>query len=396
MNVRRIASCIAGIVFPLFSSWLVAQNLVPNASFETGAWAQANTGSADWLTTSNVFGVQTPHSGIRYMGEAFGNQGGSNFREYIKCTLTSPMTIGSAYYLEMWVSLSDNYGTYACNRHGMALTTTSPFYNFSTGPIPLTPQVQSLTPLTSQTTWMLVSGTVTATAAFQYLTIGNFFNDANTTYQFVGGNGFTYGYYFMDDIVVQPAVILGECCTSFDVAAVENKNVKLNWTVDRDTEGKIFEVQRSLDGEVFTQVSAIRLDPQHLETGFEYVDVTAPFNEDLHYRILQNDANGNIRYSEVKSVRLDNEGHGQLNAIYPTLLAADQGFQIDFLRRSAEGLLNVQVTDAVGRVVYDRDHATVGGLNNLWVLPGNLHSGTYVVTITGDGTRESGKIQVIQ
>jgi hypothetical protein len=396
MNVRRIASCISGIIFPLLSSWLVAQNLVPNSSFESAMWAQANSGSADWLTASNVFGTQTPHSCIRYAGEAFGNQGGSNFREYVKCTLTAPLTIGSAYYLEMWVSLSDNYGTYACNRHGMALTTTDPYYNFSTGPIPLVPQVQSLTPLTSQTTWMLVSGTVTASAAFRYLTIGNFYNDLNTTYQFVGGNGFTYGYYFMDDIVVQPAVILGACCTRFDVVPQHNSMVKLNWTVDLATEGKIFEVQRSMDGENFEQVAAIRLEPQNLENGFEFVDETAPYNEDLHSRILQNDANGNIRYSEVKTVRLDNQGHGQLNAIYPTLVPADQGFQIEFLRRSAAGLLNVQIVDAMGRLVYSRDHETAGGLNNFWVIPEGLQSGTYIVTVTGDGTRESGKIQVMQ
>lgn len=373
-----------------------AQNLCPNPSFESGAWAQANTGSADWLTASNVFGTQTPRSGVRMMGEAFGNQGGSNFREYIKCTLTSPLVVGNAYYLEMWVSLADVYGTYACNRHGMALTTFDPYYTFSTGPIPLTPIIQSSTPLTSQTTWMQVSGTITATAAAQYLTIGNFYNDANTTYQYVGGNSFTYGYYFMDDILVQPAVILGPCCTQFEVTPVDQRRVQLNWNIARDTEGKLFEVQRSLDGETFTAITAIQVSDHLLEQGFEFMDETAPYNCDLHYRILQNDANGNIHYSEVKSTRLDQQGHGELMAVYPSLLAPGQPFQVDFLQRSAEAMLNVQVTDALGRMVYRRDHAAVGGVNHLWVAPETLPAGSYIVTVTGDGTRSSGKIQVIQ
>ena len=50
-------------VFLFFLVFLIievnAQNLVPNPSFETGAWVQANGGSADYLNASNVFGNQT-------------------------------------------------------------------------------------------------------------------------------------------------------------------------------------------------------------------------------------------------------------------------------------------------------------------------------------------------
>ncbi len=396
MNVRRIASCFAGLFLFSLVSTVQGQNLLSNPSFEGGAWAQANSGSADHLQASNVFGYQVPHSGTWMEGESFGDQAASTFREYIKAPLTSTLTVGSAYYVELYVSLCENYGVYGCNNHAFAFTNFNPFYNWMYGPIPLTPQVRNLTPILSQTAWTLVSGTFTATQAFTYVTIGNFNNDATTSYVYVGPGNFTYGYYYMDDARVQLAVILDADFESFDAVVRDDQKVKLQWSVPANTEGKIFEVQRRADGGEYVTLDAIALTPELLENGFSYEDLTAPFNCELDYRILQNDANANIHYSEVKTVRLDNQGHGQLNAIYPSLMPSNQGFQIEFLKRSAAGNLRVQMTDALGRIVYDREHEAIGGLNQIWVLPEGLKAGTYFVTVIGDGTRESGKIQVIQ
>jgi hypothetical protein len=372
-----------------------AQNIVPNPSFEGGMWAQANTGSADLNSASNVFGFQTPRTGSWMAGESFGDQAASTFREYVKAPLTMTMVVGQAYYVEMWVSLCENYGVYGCNNQALAFTTTSPFYNYNYGPIPLVPQIRNLTPILSQTAWTRVSGTFTATSPFAHVTIGNFNNDASTTYTYVAPGSFTYGYYYIDDVLVQTAVVLGPCCTQFDALPVDNAAVKLNWQVARDTEGQVFEVQRSLDGELFTGISAIKLEPSHLEGGFEFVDATAPYNCPLHYRILQNDGNGNIHYSEVKTVRLDNGGHGSLVNVYPSLLHVGQPFQFDFVQRAAQGVLTVQITDPMGREVYRQQYEAAGGENTIWVQPGDLSQGTYIVTISGDGTRDSKKIQVL-
>lgn len=372
-----------------------AQNLCPNSSFESGAWAQANSGSADWLTASNVFGVQTPRSGSYMMGQAFGNQGGSNFREYIKCPLTTPMVVGNAYYLEMWVSLSDQYGTYACNHHGMALTTTSPYFSYSTGPIPLVPQVESLTPLTSQTTWMQVAGTVTATQAFAHLTVGNFYNDANTTLQFVGGNSFTYGYYFMDDMTVQLATVFDADFVAFDAQANLNGEVQLNWEVPTGTEGKIFEVQRSANGQEFEHISSLRLE-DHPDFRFEYLDQQAPYNTDLQYRILQNDANGNIHYSDVKTLNLSRQGQPELLALYPSLVHASQPLSLEYLIRENAQQVNVSIVDMSGREVFQHSFEGKGGKNIFWVMPNDLAAGSYVMQISAGEKRDFARFQVAQ
>jgi hypothetical protein len=385
----------AFVAFLQVGAVLQAQNMVPNPSFETSLWAQANTGSADWNTASNVFGFQTPRTGTYMAGESFGDQAASTFREYVKAPLTTPMVVGQTYYCEMWVSLCENYGAYGCNNQAMAFTTTSPFYNFSYGPIPLLPQIRNLTPILSQTAWTRVSGTFTATSAFAHVTIGNFNNDASTTYTYVAPGSYTYGYYYIDDVLVQPAVVLGPCCTSFEATAVDNAKVKLAWRVASDTEGEVFEVQRSLDGETFNAISAIRRESALVQNGFEFVDETAPYNCPLHYRILQNDANGNIRYSEVQTLRLDNRAAGELMTLYPSVLHVGQPFQFDFVHRAAQGLLDVNIIDAMGREVYRQAYEAAGGQNTIWVQPGELSQGTYIVTVVGDGSRSSKKIQVL-
>jgi hypothetical protein len=396
LTLLRRALLAACVVAAISGNCLEAQNLAPNSSFEGGGWPQANTGSADYLTASNVFGYQLPRSGTYMMGETFGDQAASTFREYIKAPLTSPLVVGQAYFVEMYVSLCENYGSYGTNNHAFAFTTTNPSYGYSYGPIPLVPQVRNLTPITSQTAWTQVSGTFTASQAFTYVTIGNFNNDATTTYVYVAPGTYTYGYYYMDDINVQPAVVLGACCTRFSAEPLEQQKVALDWAVSPNTEGKIFEVQRSLDGETFTTLEAIRLEPQNLVTGFQYVDATAPFNCTLHYRILQNDGNANIHYSEVQTVQLDHEAIGQFQKVFPSILHSDQPFQVSYQQRSAQGQVHLRIHDMLGREVFAESYQTIGGENVTWVQPPSLDPGTYVVSVSGDGGKGSQKIQVIQ
>ena len=394
---RNFYTLILGVLAIIFcqSSYLQAQNLITNPSFESGAWAQANTGSADWLTASNVFGTQTPRTGTRMMGQAFGNQGGSGFREYIKSPLTSPTVIGTAYYVEYLVSLSENYGAYATNYNGMALTPTSPFFSFSNGPIPLTPQVYSLTPLTSKTAWEQVSGTFTATGVFNFATIGNFHSDAATTYQFVGGGSFTYGYYFMDDATVQIATVFGNDFVSFEVEAKHDGTVQLDWEVAQDNEGKIFEVQRSVGGQEFQNIKNIRREDN--ENGlFNFVDAQAPYNTPIRYRLLQNDANGNIHYSEEKEVKLAAEGQGELLALFPTMLNAEQPLQLEYLMRVENGPVNVKILDITGRNVFNHTFEGTGGKNTFWIMPQDLAPASYVMQIEAEGKHDFARFQIVK
>ena len=62
--------------------------------------------------------------------------------------------------------------------------------------------------LTSTNNWMLVQGIYTATGGENYLTLGNFLSDADTTGVPAAGPQ-PYAYYYFDDVSVECA------CTGF-------------------------------------------------------------------------------------------------------------------------------------------------------------------------------------
>ncbi|GMV77992.1 MAG: hypothetical protein AMXMBFR79_11250 [Chitinophagaceae bacterium] len=118
------------------------------------------------------------------------------------------------YYAEFWVSLGNN-SRIACNNIAMLLTDTaiwSPFpsnsSNFGYDLIPANPQIFNYgNPVITDTlNWVKISGVYTAQGGEEYITIGNFKDDANTTTVQVNsgvGTSNKSGYY-IDDIYLIP------------------------------------------------------------------------------------------------------------------------------------------------------------------------------------------------
>ncbi len=219
----------------LFCGGLAAQNLVPNPSFELKSgcpslpgqvtskctsWISPNTGSPDYDNTcgtsstvkvpTNMWGTQTPHSGNAYtqLITYVGTTSNLNFREYIQAKLTSPLVNGTQYVVSFWVSKCD-LTQWAAKDIGALLTTTAisstNFANF-----PFVPQVQNTGGvLTNATTWVQISGIYTATGGEQYITIGNFKNQAATTKQHVQSTLHNNAAYYIDDVSVTPVPTSG-------------------------------------------------------------------------------------------------------------------------------------------------------------------------------------------
>ena len=230
--------CVYLLVLICFIKKTNGQNLVPNSSFEIflecpdttalpmlvnldTTWRQFN--SADYFNVCdlsgyrgvplNQFGFQNAiinnaYSGlIVYTAGIFG-------REYIEVKLASPLALNQTYYIQFYVSLADTV-RYAIENIGALFTDTlfdpfpAPSYTWQTG----IPQVENSpgNMLNDKINWMTVSGSFVANGGEQYMTIGNFRNDANTVKQFFGGTDpSTLGaYYFIDDVYVGTTPPLG-------------------------------------------------------------------------------------------------------------------------------------------------------------------------------------------
>ncbi len=234
MRLNTICPALLTFILVLFHiSEGYAQNLVPNPSFENYttcpstygqiplvAWQKpvGHTGSADYFNTcnggglgvpNNTFGNQMPATGNGYCGIITYHYSG-NFREYLQVQLTQSLVAGQCYDVCLKWSTAENYPRYSSDNLGVHISNAA-ITGPGNAPINVIPQILSPvgTLLEDRTNWQTLCGTYTASGGEQWITIGNFYNDANTTLNttYTPTASFNAAYYFIDDV----SVILNPC-----------------------------------------------------------------------------------------------------------------------------------------------------------------------------------------
>ncbi len=218
------------IAFHLCSR-IVAQNLVPNYSFETFSSCPGNPGefykAIPWYDPTNATtdyfnacgasccgvpingGIQVAQSGVAYAGiivfTTFSNQ-----REYIQVELSDTLTPGVLYRVSFYVNLfgHSNYSVSNMGAHlsQQAINSTGPGQVLSVLPQISNPLINQLNDTLS---WILISDTLTAAGDEKFITIGNFDTDIFTDSLSTGFGYLPAAYYYIDDVSVIPDSLTG-------------------------------------------------------------------------------------------------------------------------------------------------------------------------------------------
>jgi hypothetical protein len=220
--------------------WIIAnasaQNLVPNPSFEEYLECPFSTGEldnqlVDWFSwqmspdffhpcsdvidgfagvPDNVWGSQFPISGDAYTAiityEDFNPEG----REFIAAELTETLIIGHEYYLLFHVSLCDgglneaqkcatnNLGlrffkdpNYGVNGQGDGEFEVDNFAHLNRTDI-----------ITNDQNWIRIEGSFISDDNYNWVAIGNFFDDANTLTEILNDEMQCWGYYYVENVCV--------------------------------------------------------------------------------------------------------------------------------------------------------------------------------------------------
>jgi hypothetical protein len=370
------------LLFSIFlssSSFLNAQNLVGNPSFETGAWPDANSGSADWLTgPSNVFGVENAYLGTRYMGISMGEStvaGGSDFREYVKSPLSSALVIGNTYEVSIMVSLSENYGDYGCNRIGFGVSVANPFFAMTQGPVPMTAVYAGPTVITNKIGWTQVGGTFVATSAAAYVVIGNFHTQATRTFQYVGPGGWYYGYYFLDQGCLGPP---GTCNIPLPIefldftAKRENGIPVLNWSTACSMDCDQFVVERSTQGVDFEPVAMVEAgNSNEARQEYDFTDQANKNDGIVYYRIKVIEKNGKRNYSNMVALDLSATADPHM-AVYPVPSNGEITFDLTPVEKNA----SFKLYDQTGKIIFEKNISGPEKINL-----NNLAAGSYFAII---------------
>lgn len=216
MNIEKYITGICLLVATIGA----AQNLVPNGGFEeytippTGyaqffraiGWLNLNgvtTGppyaSPDFYHTDGffggAFGVIDAHSGGGQMGFCTFHNGLGEFREYISIELTTTLNVGQTYQLTFYLTNGSGGSYQAGSDNFGAHFSEGPLTQAVDEPVLVTPQIEIPGVIYHDNFWQEYVFTFVADNASNYITIGNFEDDASTTVE-----GGYRAYYFIDDI----------------------------------------------------------------------------------------------------------------------------------------------------------------------------------------------------
>lgn len=230
----------------VFISCLNAQmNLVPNPSFEFNTQCPNTmsniTQAIGWFSAGftpdyfhscasatlnslgvpcNFAGCQPAKDGNAYAGLAtFGSQA-PNYREYISIQLTSPLSIGTKYYASAFISRADTNSPAqnwecATNKFGFKFSTKSMSSSVSnTVLLNNFSHIKNDTVINDSLNWVPIQGSFVADSAYNYVIIGNFYNDSNT----VVVNCPHVAYYYLDVVCVSSSSL---SCVGF--SGIQNK-----------------------------------------------------------------------------------------------------------------------------------------------------------------------------
>ncbi len=158
-------------------------------------------------------------------------------------------------------------------------------------------------------------------------------------------------------------------------AAKYNESVLLKWYATYETNFKLYEVQRSNDGLLFSTIGQVT--GRNL-ANYSFTDSKLPAGDRVYYRLNMIDIDGKSAYSKTVSVPLDHKISNVL--IYPNPASQKLNIQLQQAITSANAL---QISDMAGRIM-TRQQLT-RGQKTIEINVSALAPGRYFLKIA-DGT----------
>jgi hypothetical protein len=221
-DMKRKNLVIVVIVFGLMGLSAMGQNLVPNGSFEIYDTCPSGNGQINYATgwssycatpdyfnpcnnttagvPINFVGYQNAEFGVSYAG-LFTYARSGFYREILGIQLIQSLIIGQKYFVKFYTNMALlNNVSIATNKMGIRFSTIPYSYN---NPVPIDnfAHVYSDSIITDTLNWIKISGSFIADSTYQYVSVGNFFNDSTTTHVLMDTSGW-FAYYYIDNIIV--------------------------------------------------------------------------------------------------------------------------------------------------------------------------------------------------
>jgi len=153
----------------------------------------------------------------------------------------------------------------------------------------------------------------------------------------------------------------------------------LNWSTATEQSNSYFSIEHSLDAETFDSIGVVAgAGNSTTQRDYDFID-THPFAGKNYYRLKQVDDNGGSFFTNI--IELDNTPAGfTISNVYPN--PTNGLTNIDINSNDAVDI-QMEVTDALGRVLLEHPSSLAQGRNTISVDLSNFTTGIYYLNVRG-------------
>ncbi|RYE19393.1 MAG: T9SS type A sorting domain-containing protein [Sphingobacteriaceae bacterium] len=250
-----------------------------------------------------------------------------------------------------------------------------------------------LTPLTTNNASYTFSitkssiGFANTSASFRFF--GTYLNSGSSTYRSNEGYGTLnfssvnadgnpgYNTTTATSFLTYPVQVLPVKLLSFTGSIIDSKG-KLNWQVANDAEISKYEIEKSVNGKIFTVLQTVAA--RHTSASQAYTAEDINLSGTNYYRLKTTDLQGIIDYSKI--VQLSVGVRGQGFTIFPNPVLQTLNIKMAKLEK---GQYDVNVYSASGQLVLAKAIQYDGAGNTLQIeLPANMQKGNYTCLLSGN------------
>jgi len=195
---------------------------------------------------------------------------------------------------------------------------------------------------------------------------------------------------FTDTVTITAAATVPVTLTKFE-GKLMNNDALLTWSTAAEKNNDYFLVQKSNDGVHYTNVGKVKgIGNSNQLNTYSLIDESAFTNRNgsIYYRLIQVDYNGAKTTSQ--SIVLSNLNNDLGLIVYPN---PSHGVFTYIFNSEYEGNVNINITNTLGVVVYEKKAIASTGANEL-SLEAELPNGMYVMTLELNGQKQTTRLLI--
>lgn len=168
------------------------------------------------------------------------------------------------------------------------------------------------------------------------------------------------------------------------------KAIKVQWNSLVEKDLQVYELEKSLSPYFNNPQKIQSFQPKGNNSDYEFLDNTVEWNTKYYYRYKAIDHNGTYRYSNIAEALLLPDGAPLMVQFYPNPMT---DFGTLSITTGEEGNLDIQIYDAIGKLVID-EQLQVQGKYELNLFKNQVSNGVYTYRVIFNNQQITGKFIV--